>query len=105
MQDGEKLTIIAYSGCTNVWVRFEDGTEKRTFMTQIMKGNVVNPNKPKYVNNFDKTSYCNVGYLGYGPFNTKTQIYIIWRHMILRCYDQKTQETKQTYKQCQVCED
>ena len=107
MQDGEKLTIVNYFGCNNVYVEFEDGTRKMTFMTQIMKGNVINPSKPKQKgsNNFDKTSYCNVGYLGCGPFNTKMQVYTVWRNMILRCYGQKTQETRQTYKQCQVCED
>lgn len=107
MQNGEKLTIVNYFGCANVYVEFEDGTRKMTFMTQIMKGNVINPNNKqrKIVNDFRK-NYYDVGYLGNGPFNTKMQVYTVWKGMMDRCYNLKYQETiTPTYKNCQVCED
>ena len=56
----------------------------------------------------------NVGYLGNGKYKSKylvdskwkhTKQYLVWRTMIMRCYDVKYSKKHPTYKDCTVCEE
>lgn len=53
---------------------------------------------------------CDVGFIGAGEYNSKTEVcgvrpYVVWRHMIKRCYD-KSSRVYQSYgmKGVSVCE-
>lgn len=104
---GDKFQIIKYENTTNVFIRFEDGIEKKTFYSQITKGNVIHPNKQKKpTSNFNKTKF-GVGYLGEGIYPGSSRgkyknIYITWSHMLKRCY---TDVNRLTYINCSVAED
>lgn len=56
----------------------------------------------------------NVGYLGNGEYKSKhlvdgeykhTKQYLVWRTMIMRCYDTKYSKKHPTYKNCEVCKE
>ena len=82
-------------------IKFNNGHEMKSQMTHIIKGAISNPFHP---------SICNVGYIGNGRFKSMvnkktTQEYEVWRNMLQRCYDEKTQERQPGYKMVKVCKD
>lgn len=101
--NGERMTIVRYGGARDIDVQFDDGTilEHRTY-GDFKKGNIRNPYFP---------TVCGVGFIGKGKFkicdeNGKlTKCYIVWEHMLERCYCFKCQEKHPTYKGCKVCEE
>ena len=101
--NGEKMTIVRYDSARNIDVQFDDGTivEHREYGA-FKKGNVKNPMSP---------SVYNIGIIGVGKFkpydkNDKpTKAYIVWKHMLERCYDVKLHEKFPTYKGCEVCQE
>ena len=51
-----------------------------------------------------------VGYLGVGEYKTmvktvRTKDYLVWRTMIMRCYDERYHKTQPTYGECSVVEE
>jgi len=53
---------------------------------------------------------CGIGYLGEGEHRAKkgkkqTHEYIVWKHMLSRCYDRKTQKRTPAYIGCSVVEE
>jgi hypothetical protein len=104
-QSGETLTIVKYYGCNDVVVRFDDGTEKSTFYTQITKGNVLNPNSPTPNRGSNERTIYGVGYIGFGTHKSgHSQAYSAWYHMMKRCYSGVQQEIRPTYVGCGVDE-
>ena len=61
------------------------------------------------VKDFLKPSVCGVGVIGDGIHKTtvnnkKTKVYICWKSMIQRCYD-NSKDRNSTYADCEVCEE
>lgn len=83
-------------------VRFiETGTEKKAQLNDIKSGMVKDPLV---------ASAFGFGYIGIGEHKTsvngrETRQYKVWKNMIARCYDKKTQELNPTYAGCTVCEE
>lgn len=97
-KENQKFTIIEFFNTSNVTIKFDDGTIKENcFMHHIKIGNVENPMKPKIFN---------IGFLGIGKFSNKThrKFYIIWHHILQRCYDEKTKIKQPSYKNCLINE-
>lgn len=52
---------------------------------------------------------CGVGYTGKGKYKSKTKEdkitreYVIWRHMIHRCYEEDRKDRNLSYVDCEVC--
>jgi len=97
-----KFKIIDYVSCMNVTVEFIDtGYKTITAAGSIIKGLV----KDKFA-----TSVCGVGFLGEGDHipsvNKKvTKQYLTWKNMLERCYVEKCQLRRPTYRGCSVHED
>ena len=95
-------TVIEYNGAFDVVVTFDDGLYRKTVAAaELRKGKVRNPFLP---------SMYGVGYTGAGEFSPtidgkNTSEYSAWREMIKRCYSEKSQEIRPTYKGCTVCEE
>ncbi len=52
-----------------------------------------------------KPSYCGVGYIGIGRFNTNGKVLRMWKNMLVRSYNKKYKKEKETYKDCYVCDE
>lgn len=51
-----------------------------------------------------------IGYIGEGKYKPsengkETKEYLHWRHILMRCYDNKYKEKEPTYYNCEVCEE
>lgn len=84
---GTVMEIIQYNSSSDVLVRFRDenGAVVHTTYSNFKLGQVKNPYFP---------SVCGVGFVGQGPYKTKTNnvhtdSYTIWATMLQRCYSQK----------------
>lgn len=99
---GSHMTILDYKDCRNVLVKFnESGYEKITSYEQFKEGRVKSP--------YCK-SVCHQGYIGEGDYKIKvngivSKQYVNWHNMLQRCYNEKFQATRPTYKECIVCDD
>lgn len=99
---GSHMTIINYIDYKNVIVKFDgSGYEKTTSYEQFKDGKVKSP----YCR-----SVCHQGYIGEGKYKIKvdgivTKQYVNWHNMLQRCYNEKFQATRPTYKDCTVCDD
>lgn len=97
---GMKMKIINYPTSLHIDVQFEDGTiVKDRSYCWFKKGRIINPNIP---------SVLGVGYLGQGQYRTTGRFkkcYYTWVNMLLRCYNEKTQQKAPTYKNCSVCKE
>jgi len=90
------MKIIKKLPHNKVNIEFEDGTiiynrQYRDFSFGEIK-------------NYNYPSICGVGYLGkdINPINYKNQ-YIIWKHMIKRCYTSNPCKKDLSYLDCSVC--
>jgi hypothetical protein len=96
------MMIMEYNHCENILVKFiEHGNLVPATWQQFIRGAIKNV--------FDKTVY-GVGYIGEGKYkvsiNSKiTPQYLIWKSMLMRCYNEKYQEKRPTYKYCEVTEE
>lgn len=92
---GLKMTIISYRGAHDIDVQFEDG--------------YVSHNKDyRYFKNGTMKSYfvptvLGVGIIGGEDIDDKS--YLIWFHMLRRCYDKKLHSKEPTYKDVTCCEE
>ena len=98
---GETVIIIEYFNNQNCTILFK-GSNHIVFKlkySSISKGLVFNP--------LYKSIY-NIGYIGIGKYKTidesskKTKCYAAWNSMIDRCYNEKYQEKRPSYKSCSV---
>jgi len=101
--EGYNVEIIDYIDKANVLIKFEERPDLQIWSTlqNIKKGQVKYP--------YHKSVY-GVGYYGHGKYsarnnNIKTEEYIKWFSMFVRCYDEKYQEKQHTYIGCSVSED
>jgi hypothetical protein len=92
---GLKMEIVSYKRYSDIDVKFEDGTIRKTEYGKFIKGNVLNPNHK---------SYLGVGYKGVGNQSTSRhdRKHNVWAHMLKRCYDEKYITKFPTYRDCIV---
>lgn len=94
--EGYEVEIVEYFTHRNCTIQFEDGTRLyNRERKDVQKGNVKNP--------FHKSIH-GVGYLGVGPYGSKTKTYQTWKGMMNRCYDAKELLKCPTYIGCSVTE-
>ena len=101
--EGYNIQIIDYVDTKNVLIKFVDRPEIQIWSTMqnIKNGQVKNP--------LHKSVY-NIGYYGIGNYTArkngiKTEEYIKWFSMFVRCYDDKYQLRQPTYIGCSVSDD
>jgi len=101
--EGYQMQIIDYCDTKNVLVKFVDRPEVQIWSTlqNIENGQIKNPYH---------CSVYNKGYYGIGKYaarqnNIKTEEYVKWFSMFVRCYDKKYQEKQPTYIGCEVSDD
>lgn len=73
----------------------------------IVEGSICNIRKGS-VKDFNSPEIFGVGYIGCFRNNERTskdRAYIVWRNMLMRCYDEKTYIKHPTYQDCTVCEE
>lgn len=95
---GSQMKVIEYNDCSDILVEFDSSKPIHTSWNDFIKGKVKNP--------YYK-SVQGIGYVGEGKYKTNingknTPQYIIWTHMLKRCYNIKYQQTRPTYKGCTV---
>lgn len=94
------LEVVEYINKSSVYVRFIDtGYTTITRSNNVRNGRVKDKLKP---------CSCDIGYIGDGKYSAKvngrnTIQYDVWRNMLKRCYDPKTQEKNPSYIGCSVC--
>ena len=97
---GSKMVIVAYRGVLDIDIYFPkyNWTFEHAKYSNFKKGKVKCPYEKRYFG---------VGYLGEGKYKVSengklTDEYIIWYHMLERCYYPKLHERNPTYKDCKV---
>ena len=97
---GSKMMIKEYRNRSDIDVYFPkyDWVFKHTRYNDFKNGKIKCPYEPRYFG---------VGYLGEGKYKVSengklTDEYIIWYHMLERCYYPKLHERNPTYKDCKV---
>ena len=100
---GCKMKIIKYNNAKDVIVEFQDKYQCKikTAYKEFKNGHIKNPYYP---------SVSNKGYMGEGKYKSKikgkyTRKYIVWKHMIERCYDPYEINKRPTYVDVFVCEE
>jgi len=95
-----EFIVLEYINTQHIKIKFdEDGTEMFVRSVHIKSGMIKNPNSK---------NIFNIGYFGYGKYNSKLEInginiWKMWYHMLSRCYDINSQEFKtRTYVDCSV---
>lgn len=92
------MLVIDNSASRNVGVRFLD-TGNEYFGLQ--RGNVIRGN----IKDVFAPTVEGVGFLGTTRKVSRTPAYLCWKHMIVRCYSENYHSTRETYKDCYVCEE
>lgn len=101
-KEGLTLEITEYFSCRNCTFKFEDGTIiKNRWYGDAKRGLVKNPNH---------RSVCGIGYLGEGVYKgqvdkIRNKSYLIWKNILLRCYETDSIKFKPTSKNCSVVEE
>jgi len=92
---GHKMKIVSYTSEKNISVQFDDGfILSNVRYGNFKRGGVSNPYAP---------SLYNVGFMGYGSFDSKDIAHNIWRGMIERCYKPNRDRVKdRSYSECTV---
>ncbi len=99
------MKIVGYRNTSDIDVQFLDEYHyiKHTAYINFINGNVKNP--------YDKDLY-GVGYHGVGKWKVKdetgkwSRVYLCWRHMIERCYHEKSSwQYPAYYGICTVCDE
>lgn len=98
--EGCVCIVMKYINATNVEVKFLDkkGHITKTSALSLRRGSLKNPYFP---------SVCGVGYIGVGIHrptlnSKKTKVYGLYQDMMVRCYSEKSQDYRPTYKGCTV---
>ena len=100
---GSEMVIIRSDGHYDLDIYFPEYnwiTKSRRY-TEFKNGKIKCP--------YERRTY-GVGYLGEGVYlatkNRKhTKVYITWKSMLERCYNEKYLEKQPSYKDCEVCEE
>ena len=92
--------ILKYNDAKNVEIRFTNtGFETVATLGNIRNGKVKDPYSP---------SVCGVGIVGtnyvYKINGVITKEYVLWKHMLQRCYSDDFKKERPTYEGCQVSE-
>lgn len=101
-KDNQSYVVVEYINANKVLVRFEeDGYECWTFLHNMKKGILRNPNF---------RSVYNIGYIGVGEYKSSingklTKTYKTWFKMFERCYSEQYLSKYPTYENKQVCEE
>lgn len=99
------MKIVKYNNCSDIEVGFQDEHKyiKHTTYNCFTKGQVKNP--------YDRDLY-GVGYHGVGKWKVKdedgkwSRVYLCWRHMLERCYHEKSSwQYPAYYGICTVCDE
>lgn len=96
---GSEIIITSYRNAKDIDVYFpEYNWSCKSAYKEFKIGWITCPYEPRTVG---------VGYMGEGPYTTKengkkTKAYDTWHQMMRRCYDEKIQNKKPTYKGCVV---
>ena len=97
---GSKMKIIAYRNCEDIDIYFEEYNyiAKHKRYDVFKNGEITCPYEPRVLG---------VGYIGEGKYSKKNDelAYRKWYQMLKRCYDEKYQNKKPTYKGCFVCKE
>ena len=100
MNCGEIAIIVNYANNKDITVKFETGELVKTTYQCFKNGNVKSHFTP---------SVCGVGIIGNEKIRDANgesyDSYIRWHSMLCRCYSDKCQKQRQTYKDCCVCEE
>jgi len=93
---GNVMTIVEYYNKDNIIVKFNNGYTSRSTYNHFKNGTVKNP--------YDK-QYYKVGFIGEGHYykTNYKKTYKVWKSMLQRCYDEKYQQKRPTYRGCTVC--
>lgn len=101
--EGYDIQIISYIDRHNVLIKFVERPSYQVWSTMqnIKKGQIKNPYHP---------SVYGLGFYGVGNYtarinNKKTEQYIKWFSMFVRCYDEGYQERQPTYIGCSVSDE
>ena len=92
--------IVKYNDSRNVEIQFTNtGFETSAELGNIRNGKVKDPYSP---------SVCGVGIVGtkyvYKINGVQTKEYVLWKHMLQRCYSDDFKKERPTYEGCQVSE-
>lgn len=100
---GSEMVIVDYRMNKDIDVYFPEynWTAKNKTYQHFKNGKISCP--------YEKTVY-GIGYLGEGEYKTKengkhTRVYITWKNMLRRCYDEKEHKRSPTYIDCEVSEE
>jgi hypothetical protein len=96
--EGYSIEIVECFGSSNCTIEFDNGAIiKNKEYKNIVKGVIKNP--------YHKSVF-KIGYFGVGKYGIRThlKIYDTWCGMLERCYSEKEQERRPTYKGCSVDE-
>lgn len=101
---GSKMIIVKYRKRKNIDVYFSkyDWTAESVDYGNFKKGNIACPYEPRVYE---------VGYIGEGKYRTinengkHSKCYEVWVKMLQRCFDEKFQIKRPTYKNCEVCKE
>ena len=94
--------ITRYIDCNNVHIKFIKTGYKTTIQSSQIRTRAV---KDKFL-----PSVCGIGYIGDGDQpayvnKIMTKQYLIWRHMLTRCYCKKYQKQQPSYIGCTVAKE
>lgn len=92
------MKIVSYISAKNISVQFDDGfILDNVGYGNFVRGSVTNPYAP---------SLCNIGFMGYGEFDSNNKAHNIWRGMIERCYGSNKNRVRDlSYSECKVSPD
>ena len=95
------MKVVEYNSYSDIVIEFDQGNKIKTSWNVFCKGEIKNP--------YDRAT-CGVGFLGEGKYKTKengkhTPHYIIWNHVLQRCYNENVHKKQPTYKGCNVAEE
>ena len=97
---GCKMWIKEYNTNRDIIVEFENGFTKHTSYQAFKKGEVIN--------NFHPNVVSGHGCLGMSKSKENgkhKKSYLVWRSILIRCYDEQFHQKENTYSECSICQE